>query len=125
MTPEQELQFKCAQQRIGYLQNPSTLNALFDVFQSDGMPMGSDRWAEFVHTRYAELVAKERTLRMLMVSVNEMVEVNRLCGSRLHIEQRRRLTEEFQARPEGWRQAQQFPGEVIPPPWHEQGPEAP
>jgi len=33
-------------ERINYLLDPGTMDALLDEFQNQGMPMGSDRWAE-------------------------------------------------------------------------------
>jgi len=87
-----------AQCRIRYLANPGTLNALFDAFQSDGMPMGSDRWAEYVHARYLELKAKERTLTKMIAAMKEMEDAAKYCGSEVHVNQRWALTAEFQAR---------------------------
>lgn len=84
--------------RIAYLTDPTTVDALLDEFQSQGMPMGSDRWAEYCLTRLRELRAKEYTLQKMLEAKKAMDEAEQRCGSNLHREQRRRLTLEFQER---------------------------
>gem|GEM_PF-4933946 len=60
--------------------------------------MGSDRWAEYVLTRYRELVEKERTLKKILHAVTMMEGARTYCGSALYIEKRKMLTFEFQER---------------------------
>lgn len=84
--------------RIRFLRDPAMLNVLFDAFQDDGMPMGSDRWAEYVLTRYRELCEKERTLAKMLRAMEPMEQAREYCGGKLYREQRRKLTEEFQER---------------------------
>jgi hypothetical protein len=91
-------EFAHAIARIRFLAKPDTLNTLLDEFQSDGMPMGSDRWAEYVLTRYRELREKEKTLRKMLAAMEQMEQAREYCGSKLPREQRRKLTEEFQER---------------------------
>ena len=91
-------EFARALARVRFLAAPDTLNALLDEFQCDGMPMGSDRWAEHVLTRYRELREKERTLRKMLNAIEEMETARKYCGSKFHREQRRKITEEFQER---------------------------
>ena len=82
--------------RIRYLKDPDKLNALFDLFQRDGMPMGSDRWSEYVQTRYLELLEKERTLSKILRSIEEAESAAKNCGSSLHRDQHLRMIREFQ-----------------------------
>lgn len=83
-------------QRVAYLSDPKTLDTLLDAFQADGMPMGSDRWAEYCHERLLELKEKERTLNKMMAAKREMDSAEKCCGSRIHRNHRQHMTIEFQ-----------------------------
>ena len=84
--------------RIRYLTDPDTLDFLFDEFQSQGMPMGSDRWAEHCLIRLRELKAKEITLNRILNAKAEMDQAIKRCGSGLQVEKRGQITKEFQKR---------------------------
>jgi hypothetical protein len=95
--------FTHALERIDKLSNPATLNALLDVFQSDGMPMGSTRWAESVAARVQELGEKERTLFRLAEGedklascLSAMKRTRENCRSVVHAARRNEITRWFQ-----------------------------
>jgi len=85
-------------ERINYLLDPATLDALLDTFQSLGMPMGSDRWAEYCTT----LVRQREDEAMMLRTVTSMLEKITAAQQRgtdwFYIEQRKRLTEDHQKR---------------------------
>ena len=87
--------------RIRRLDDPKSLNTMLDTFQSDGLPMGSSRWTDYVQHRFLELTHKERSLEMLNALFKHFSsEFNRAfecTGAAAHIEARKQLTREFQA----------------------------
>jgi len=58
-------------ERINYLLDPSTLDALFDEFQEQGMPMGSDRWAEHCLTLLRQRKEEANALRAVMGCIED------------------------------------------------------
>lgn len=85
-------------QRLRYLLDVTKVDDLLDEFERMGMPMGSDRWAEYCLLRLRELKEKERTLNKLKAHLDEMnVELKR-CGSDLWRERLRQLTADHQKR---------------------------
>ena len=82
--------------RIHFLDDPNRLNVLFDEFERDGMPMGSELWVEYVLSRYLELKEKERTLSRVVHAKWEMDEAVQYCGSKYHRERRDNLTKASQ-----------------------------
>jgi len=82
--------------RIKFLREPNTLNALLDGFQSLGMPMGSDRWAEYCLTLLRELREKERTLARVQHALKEAAEATEHCQGPIYRRRRQAMTEEFQ-----------------------------
>lgn len=89
-------EFARAIQRIQFLENPEWLNKLFDLFEKDGMPMGSDRWAEYVYSRYMELKEKERTHKNVLQAAAHLNKQTEHCGSRVYRDRRVKMTADFQ-----------------------------
>ena len=87
-----------AMARIGFLADKDRLNALFDIFEKDGMPMGSDRWVDYVCNRYLELKEKERTMHKMVQAFRDMKLIIEMDGSGTYRLRRNKLTEEFQER---------------------------
>jgi hypothetical protein len=87
-------------ERVNYLLKPETLDELLDEFQKQGMPMGSDRWAEhclaFLRQRWEEANA----LRDIMKCIDDAKEKRKKALDGLYISQRLRLTKDHQARAE-------------------------
>ena len=82
--------------RIKRLRDPATLNALLDGFQSLGMPLGSDRWAEHCLALLRELREKERTLARVQHALKEAAEATEHCQGPIYRRRRQVMTEEFQ-----------------------------
>ncbi len=89
---------KRTKERINYLLDSKSVDSLLDEFQSDGMPMGNNRWADYCLFRYKELREKERLLRKLLGSLSEMDDQVKNDPSSGWRAKRRKLTEEFQER---------------------------
>ena len=82
--------------RIKRLRDLDTLNALLDGFQSLGMPMGSDRWAEHCLALLRELHEKERTLTKVQNALKDAAEATEDCRGAIYRKRRQVLTKEFQ-----------------------------
>lgn len=82
--------------RIKYLREPDTLNALLDGFQSLGIPMGSDRWAEHCLEFLRELREKERTLAKVQNALRTAAEATEYCRGEIYRKRRQAMTNEFQ-----------------------------
>ena len=67
-------------ERINYLRDPATLDLLLDAFQSEGMPMGSDRWAEYCLTLLKQRVEEAKALKLVMLKIDE-AKTERNCAS--------------------------------------------
>lgn len=87
-------------ERVNYLLKPETLDELLDEFQKQGMPMGSDRWAEhclaFLRQRWEEANA----LRDVMKCIDDAKEKRKKALDGLYINRRTWLTKDHQARAE-------------------------
>lgn len=82
--------------RIKYLKDPDTLNALLDGFQSLGMPLGSDRWAEHCLALLRELHEKKRTLVKVQNALKDATQATEYCQGAFYRRQRQLMTEEYQ-----------------------------
>jgi hypothetical protein len=85
-------------ERINYLLDPSTLDALLDEFQSQGMPMGSDRWAEHCLTLLRQRDEEANALQAMMYSLAEVMAKRARANDGHWIEQRKRLVADHQRR---------------------------
>jgi N-acyl-D-aspartate/D-glutamate deacylase len=81
--------------RINALENPDTLNKFFDMLERNGIPMGNQRWAEFAHLKFMELVEKKKTLAKLEGLIAESTGLLKVCGSTYFRDRRHRLGQEF------------------------------
>lgn len=82
--------------RIKYLRDPDTLNALLDGFQSLGMPLGSDRWAEHCLSLLRELHEKGRTLGKVQNALKDAAHAAEYCQGVIYRRHRQAMTKEFQ-----------------------------
>jgi len=82
--------------RIKRLRDLDTLNALLDGFQSIGMPLGSDRWAEHCLALLRELHEKERTLAKVQNALKEAAQATEHCRGAIYRRHRQAMTKEFQ-----------------------------
>lgn len=82
--------------RIKRLRDPGTLNALLDGFQSLGMPLGSDRWAEHCLALLRELNEKGRTLAKVQNALKDAAEATEYCQGAIYRKHRQAMTKEFQ-----------------------------
>lgn len=86
--------------RINYLLQPETLDALLDEFQSQGMPMGSDRWAEHCLTLLRQRREESRALEKVMDYINEATKQRSRAYDSFYIQERQRLIKDHQQRAE-------------------------
>jgi hypothetical protein len=84
--------------RIGYLLDPNTLDMLLDEFQHQGMPMGSDRWAEYCLSLLRQRYEEARTLNAVMSIINDAAEKCKRSSVEVYINQRKLMTEDHQRR---------------------------
>lgn len=82
--------------RIKFLREPDTLNALLDGFQSLGMPLGSDRWAEHCLALLRELNEKKRTLIKVQNALKDAAEATEYCQGAIYRRRRQAMTKKFQ-----------------------------
>jgi len=83
-------------ERVNYLRDPATVDALLDAFQSAGMPMGSDRWAEHCLALLKQYSEEARALGRVMQCLDN-ARTERASGcARLWLEHRRKMTREYQ-----------------------------
>lgn len=86
--------------RIGYLLDPNTLDMLLDEFQHQGMPMGSDRWAEYCLSLLRQRCQEARELKEIVRVVNEAAEKCNRSSVEIYVRQRKLMTEDHQRRNE-------------------------
>lgn len=82
--------------RVGYLTDPSTLDALLDEFAKQGMPMGSSRWAEYCRALLRQREEEAKALRRVMRCLQDAIETRDKANDLFWIEKRHKLTMELQ-----------------------------
>lgn len=88
--------------RIKRLVDLGTLNDLFDVLERHGVPMGSERWAEFARLRILELIQYESaflSVRRQVAELSKLVE-EQLNFAEVYVRARAKIRSEQRARKE-------------------------
>ena len=81
-------------ERINYLLKPETLDALLDEFQKQGMPMGSDRWAEHCLAFLRQREEEAHALRAVMHCIDNAKAERKKALDDIYIINRMRLVKQ-------------------------------